>query len=69
MGLTGRALTRPAMASQDEPQLKYTYRFRVEAKPPSAFDEDTSKAEVQVYINELLGLKESAHEKERIITG
>ena len=65
MGLTGRALTRPAMASQDEPQLKYTYRFRVEAKQPEVFDEDTSKAEVQLYINELLGLKEGSRDKER----
>jgi len=51
------------MSSDKEPQLKYTYRFRVEAKQPTAFEEDESKAEVQSYINELLGLKEKAREK------
>ena len=65
MGLTGRALTCTALTSQEETQLKYTYRYRVEAKQPTAFDEDTSKAEVQQYINELLGMKDAVHQKER----
>jgi hypothetical protein len=45
------------MSSDEEPKLKYSYRFRVEAKQPEVFDNETEKAEVQSYINELLGLK------------
>ena len=64
MGLTGTADKQFAMSSDKETQLKYTYRFRVEAKEPAVFDEDESKAEIQSYINELLGLREAANEKD-----
>jgi len=52
------------MSSESEPQLKYSYRFRLEAKT-QVFDDDKSNAEVQSYINELLGVKEKLQEKER----
>jgi hypothetical protein len=58
MGLTGRGTESPALNSQEEPQLKYSYRFRVEAKKSGAFDDAESRAEVQSYINELLGVKD-----------
>ena len=48
------------MTSQEEPQLKYSYRFRVEAKKPGVFDDEKQKAEVQSYIKELLGVKEKS---------
>ena len=51
------------MSSDTETQLKYSYRFRVEAKPVAVFDEEESKAEVQSYINELLGVKDRPREK------
>jgi hypothetical protein len=63
MGLTGRDSDSIALSAQDEPQLKYTYRFRVEAKNPVVFDEETSRAEVQSYINELLGVKDKPRER------
>jgi hypothetical protein len=58
MGLTGRGRESSALSSQEEPQLKYSYRFRVEAKKTGVFDDEESKAEVQSYINELLGVEE-----------
>jgi len=51
------------LSSQDEPQQKYSYRYRIEAKSPAVFDEDKSRAEVQTYINELLGVKDRPREK------
>jgi len=51
------------MSSESETQLKYSYRFRLEAKVPTTFDDETSKAEVQSYINDLLGLKGNTREK------
>jgi len=63
MGLTGREWYDFALTSQEEPQLKYSYRFRVEAKKSDAFDDPESRAEVQSYINELLGLKDQPREK------
>ena len=45
------------MSSESEPQLKYTYKFRLEARKQEAFDEETSRSEVQSYINELLGVR------------
>ena len=58
MGLTGRGNDWAAMTSQEEPQLKYSYRFRVEARKPREFDDPETKAEVQSYINDLLGVRE-----------
>jgi hypothetical protein len=63
MGLTGRECGYYALSSQEEPQLKYNYKFRLEAKDPTPFDDETSKSEVQAYINELLGLKGNSREK------
>jgi len=37
--------------------MKYSYKFRLEARMPAVFDEEDSKSEVQSYINELLGVK------------
>lgn len=51
------------MSSQEEPQLKYSYRYRLEAKKSSGFDDDESRAEVQSYINELLGMKDKPRER------
>jgi len=60
MGLTPRKTDSIVLSSQEEPQLKYSYRFRVEAKKPGVFDDAEMKAEVQTYINELLGIKEKS---------
>ena len=57
MGLTGRGLASFALSNQEQTP-KYTYKFRLEAKTPAAFDDEASKAEVQSYINELLGVKD-----------
>jgi len=51
------------MSSQDEPQQKYSYKFRLEAKNQIDFENDALKGEVQSYINELLGLKGNSREK------
>jgi hypothetical protein len=48
--------------SEDDPQPKYAYRLRLEAKKSGVFDEETTKAEVQSYINELLGVKDRPRE-------
>jgi hypothetical protein len=56
------------MSSDNEPQLKYSYRFRVEAKDLTPFEDEESKAEVQSYINELLGLRERSREKTSSLT-
>jgi len=61
MGLTGRGCESTAMSSQDEPQ-KYSYKFRLEAKNQTAFENDALKGEVQSYINELLGVKDKPRE-------
>jgi len=59
MGLTGRGTKDFALNSEDEPQpKKYTYRLRMEAKKMDAFDDEKARAEVQSYINELLGVKD-----------
>jgi len=54
-----------AMTSDTEPQLKYSYKFRLEAKQPQVFDEEVTKSEVQSYINDLLGVKDKPLEKNR----
>jgi len=51
------------MYSDNETQLKYSYRFRLEAKNQGPFEEEQSKAEVQSYIKELLGVKDKPREK------
>ena len=63
MGLTATIYNTPALSTEEEPKLRYTYRFRLEAKSPEVFDEDLTKAEVQSYINELLGMKDRPREK------
>jgi len=65
MGLTGRVHGYLAMSSQLEPQLKYRYQFKLEAKRPGVFEDNESKAMVQSYINELLGVKEKPRENEK----
>ena len=56
------------MSSQDEPQLKYNYRFKLEAKMPDKFDDEASRSEVQSYINELLGVREKPRDGSRSVT-
>jgi len=68
MGLTGRESVCPPMSSQDEPQLKYNYRFKLEAKMPDKFDDEASRSEVQSYINELLGVREKPRDGSRSVT-
>jgi len=59
MGLTGWETKHSALNPEEEPQpKKYTYRLRLEAKKSSAFDDETQRAEVQSYINDLLGVKD-----------
>ena len=59
MGLTARGDVPFALSTQEQTP-KYTYRFRLEAKKPTAFDDEASKSEVQSYINELLGVKDKS---------
>ena len=51
--------------SEQEPRLRYRYQFKLDAKGPMAFTDEESKAEVQSYINDLLGLKDQASSRER----
>jgi len=51
------------MSSDNETQLKYSYKFRQEAKDLAISDDEETKAEVQSYINELLGVKGNSREK------
>jgi len=51
------------MSLDNETQLKYSYKYRQEAKSPTVFNDEEAKAEVQSYINELLGLKGTPREK------
>ncbi len=46
--------------STQETQQKYSYTFRLEARKPGWDKEGPSKAEVQAYINEVLGVKPAA---------
>jgi len=65
MGLTGGGQESHLLTSEQEPQLKYKYQFRLEAKQAGAFDNGESNAAVQSYINELLGVKDKPREKDR----
>ena len=44
------------MASQ-EGELRYSYTFRLPAKGEKVVNEEQPKAEVQAFVNELLGVK------------
>jgi len=45
------------MASQDEQELRYSYRFTLPAgRTGSSATEEPQKAEIQAYINEVLGV-------------
>ena len=68
MGLTGRVHVSSAMTSQEEPQLKYSYRFRLEAKKTEDLNDEEARSEVQSYINELLGVREKTREGDRTVT-
>jgi len=56
------------MTSQEEPQLKYSYRFRLEAKKTEDLNDEEARSEVQSYINELLGVREKTREGDRTVT-
>ena len=68
MGLTGRTGEQFAMSSQEETQLRYSYRFRQDARSPGVFSEEEAKTEVQSYINELLGIKDKLGNKDLLST-
>ncbi len=51
---------RKKQMSTQETQQKYSYTFRMEARKPGWDKEGPSKAEVQAYINEVLGVKPAA---------
>ncbi len=48
-------------AQQAEP--KYSYRFTFEARSSNSGSDEPSKAEIQAYINEVLGIKKESKEK------
>jgi len=51
------------MNSQEEPQLKYSYRFTLAAENTrDSTASELSKADLLDYINELLGIKEKKAE-------
>ncbi len=52
------------MSTQDA-QQKYSYRFFLEARKSSRDMDGPSKAEVQNYINEVLGIKPKTPDKNR----
>jgi len=56
------------MISQEEPRLRYSYRFRLEASTPAVFDADETKTEIQSYINDLLGVREKPEKKVDLYT-
>jgi len=46
------------LSSETEQRLKYSYKFTLKAQETSRSPEDPStKAEIQAYINEVLGIK------------
>jgi len=56
------------MSSQEEPRLRYSYKFRLDANMPAVFDDDETKTEIQSYINDLLGVREKPEKKVDLYT-
>jgi hypothetical protein len=47
------------MSSQEGSELKYSYRFTLEARRGESNSAEQSEAELQAYVNELLGVRKS----------
>ncbi len=45
------------MSSQERQEQKYLYRYTFKVKSPDSDTDELSKAEIQAYINEILGIK------------
>jgi hypothetical protein len=45
--------------SSEEQMQKYSYKFRLEAPQPGKAEEDANKAELQAYINDVLGISKT----------
>jgi len=45
-------------------ERRYSYRFTLEARSPDSSADELSKAEVQAYINEILGVRKETKEKQ-----
>lgn len=52
----------------EEKELKYSYRFKLEAEPDGSRSEEQSKSDIQVYINDLLGAKKPKSPKDDLLT-
>ena len=50
--------------SAQQSEARYSYRFTLEARRPDSGAEEPSKAEVQAYINEILGVRKDTKEKQ-----
>ncbi len=46
-----------AMSSQDRQEQRYVYRYTFKVKSPDSGSDEPSKADIQAYINEILGIK------------
>jgi len=44
------------MSASEGQEMKYSYRFRLEARKLGSAQDEPNKAEVQSYINEILGV-------------
>ncbi len=52
------------MSSQARQESKYSYKFTLEARRPGSTDLEPSKAEIQAYINEVLGITKKTEQKD-----
>jgi hypothetical protein len=48
--------------------LRYSYRFKLEAKPDGSGSEEQSEDEIQTFINDLLGVKRPKDSKDDLFT-
>jgi hypothetical protein len=52
----------------EEKSLKYSYRFRLDAASEGSGSELQSKADIQGYINDIIGVKKPKNPKDDLFT-
>jgi hypothetical protein len=52
----------------EEKGLRYSYRFKLEAESDGSGSEEQSKADIQGYINDLLGARKPKSPKDDLLT-
>jgi hypothetical protein len=57
-----------SVMQSEEKGLKYSYRFRLEAGSEGSGSEEQSKADIQGYINDILGAKKPKNPKDDLLT-